>query len=69
MNTANDDLLTTTEVALITRAPASTLRYWRHIGTGPRSFKLGRKVVYRRDDVAAWILHGEQATVVGEIAG
>ena len=69
MSTANDDLLTTAEVALITRAPASTLRYWRYIGTGPRSFKLGRHVLYRRDDVAAWIRHCEQTTVVGEIAG
>ena len=29
-----DDLLTTAEVALIMRSPVSTLRYWRHLGTG-----------------------------------
>lgn len=33
-----------------------TLRYWRHIGTGPKSFKLGaRKVVYKKSDVVAWL--------------
>jgi hypothetical protein len=46
-----DDLLTTAEVAQIMRSPVSTLRYWRHLGTGPHSFRLGRRVVYRRADV------------------
>jgi predicted DNA-binding transcriptional regulator AlpA len=50
-----EDLLTTAEVALITRSPASTLRYWRHLGSGPYSFRLGRRVVYRRADVTAWL--------------
>jgi predicted DNA-binding transcriptional regulator AlpA len=50
-----DDLLTTAEVALIMRSPVSTLRYWRHLGTGPHSFRLGRRVVYRRADVTAWL--------------
>jgi predicted DNA-binding transcriptional regulator AlpA len=64
--TDTTDLLTTGEVAVITRAPASTLRYWRHVGTGPRSFRLGRLVVYRRDDVLNWIQHCEQTTTVGD---
>ena len=40
-------LLTITEAASIVRAPVATLRYWRHLGTGPRSFRLGRRVLYR----------------------
>jgi predicted DNA-binding transcriptional regulator AlpA len=52
---ADEDLLTTAEVATITRAPASSVRYWRHIGEGPQSFRLGKRVVYRRGDVLAWI--------------
>jgi len=56
-----EDLLTTPEVALITRAPLSTLRYWRHIGVGPYSFKLGRRVVYRRGDVTLWLHEQELA--------
>jgi len=58
---ASDDLLTTAEVAAITRTPASTLRYWRHIRTGPRSFRVGRRVVYRRSTVERWLV--EQETV------
>ena len=50
-----EELLTTAEVATITRAPESTLRYWRHVGTGPHSFRLGGRVVYRRADVTAWL--------------
>jgi predicted DNA-binding transcriptional regulator AlpA len=33
----------------------STLRYWRHIGYGPKSFKLGNRVVYKLEDVEQWI--------------
>jgi excisionase family DNA binding protein len=49
------ELLTITEAAEILRAPVATLRYWRHLGTGPRSFRLGRRVLYRRDDLHTWI--------------
>ncbi len=49
------DLLTITEAAAVVRAPVATLRYWRHLGTGPRSFRLGRRVMYARDDVQSWI--------------
>ena len=55
MTTPEHDLLTITETADLVRAPVATLRYWRHRGTGPRSFRLGRRVLYRRDDVDAWI--------------
>ena len=47
--------LTITEAADLLRAPVATLRYWRHLGTGPRSFRLGRRVLYRTDDLHAWI--------------
>lgn len=47
--------LTTDEVAELLRSPAETLRYWRHLGKGPRSFKIGRRVLYDEADVMAWI--------------
>lgn len=51
-----DKLLTVSEVAEMTRLSAATLRYFRHEGTkGPKSAKLGRRVVYRESDVLAWI--------------
>jgi hypothetical protein len=51
----DDDLLTMAEVAAIVRAPVATLRYWRHLGTGPHSFKVGRGVRYWRSDVMTWL--------------
>src|SRR4051812_17145592 len=48
-------LLTITEAADVLRAPVATLRYWRHLGTGPTSFRIGRRVLYRRADLRTWI--------------
>jgi DNA-binding transcriptional MerR regulator len=50
-----DELLTITEAADLLRSPVATLRYWRHLGTGPRSFKIGRHVLYRKGDLYDWI--------------
>ena len=61
------ELLTITEAAELLRAPVATLRYWRHLGTGPRSFRLGRRVLYRRDELTAWI--GAQHDRGGSPAG
>lgn len=55
------ELLTTAEVAAQTRTPPATLRYWRHCGEGPASFRLGRRVVYRLDVVERWITEQEAA--------
>jgi excisionase family DNA binding protein len=49
------ELLTITEVADVLRTPVATLRYWRHVGTGPASFRIGRHVLYRRADLEGWI--------------
>ena len=43
------------EVATGYRIPVPTLRYWAQRGEGPRSFKLGRRRLYKREDVEAWI--------------
>jgi predicted DNA-binding transcriptional regulator AlpA len=56
----DDDLLTMAEVAAIVRAPVATLRYWRHLGTGPHSFRVGRGVRYWRTDVRAWLEHQQR---------
>ncbi|WP_205741124.1 helix-turn-helix domain-containing protein [Haloactinopolyspora alba] len=47
--------MTTNELAEMLRTSPETCRYWRHRGTGPRSFKVGRRVLYDRADVEAWI--------------
>jgi predicted DNA-binding transcriptional regulator AlpA len=52
----DQDILTLAEVAEMTRTNPATLRYWRSVGVGgPESFKLGRRVMYRRADVEKWL--------------
>lgn len=48
-----------------TGIPASTWRYWVLTGTGPKSFKMGRRRVWKRSDVLAWIAAQEAATGTG----
>ena len=48
-------LVTTRELADQLGVPISTVRFWRGRGEGPPGFKLGRRVVYRTNDVARWI--------------
>lgn len=52
--------LTTQEVAETLRTSAETVRYWRHIGKGPRSFKVGRRVLYATEDVERFIAEARQ---------
>ena len=47
--------MTTAEVAETVRTPVETVRYWRHINKGPKSFKVGRRVLYAIEDVEAWL--------------
>lgn len=50
-----EELCTLGEVADLLRVSPATLRYWRYEHTGPRSFRIGRHVRYRRTDVLTWI--------------
>lgn len=51
-----DPILTTLETAKLLNTPVGTLRWWRHVGSGPKGFRLGaRKVMYRRSDVLGWL--------------
>lgn len=47
--------LVTAEVAEVCRTSAETVRYWRHVGKGPKSFRVGRRVLYAAEDVEAWL--------------
>ncbi len=47
--------LITEEVAELLRTSAETVRYWRHIGKGPASFKAGRRVLYAAEDVESFV--------------
>ena len=35
--------------------PVATLYQWRHLGTGPRAYRLGKHLRYRQADVEAWL--------------
>ena len=48
-----EEYLTTSEVAALLKTPPETVRYWRHIRTGPESFKVGRRVLYPKSAVEA----------------
>jgi DNA-binding transcriptional MerR regulator len=58
-------LLGTKEVSEWLGIPEETLRYWRHIGSGPASFKLGGRVVYERDACERWLEAQRAATLRG----
>lgn len=46
-----DRYFTTKELAERYRTPQSTIRYWRHVGYGPKGVKVGRKVLYPESEV------------------
>lgn len=49
------DLLTLEEVAKMLRKSPAQIRWMRHVGTGPKSAKVGGRVLFRRADVIAWV--------------
>lgn len=59
------DLLNIAEVSELTGVPVATLRYWRHTGTGPRSFRIGKRIAYKREDVETWLARQYATTAVG----
>lgn len=63
-----NEFLTTRQVSELTGIPEASLRYFRHCGTGPASFALGRRVVYRRSELVKWIEAQEAATTRGGVA-
>jgi DNA-binding transcriptional MerR regulator len=45
---------TPAEVAARYRVSPATLRYWRHVGKGPRGVKIGRRYLYDDRDLAQY---------------
>ncbi|MDQ3381636.1 MAG: helix-turn-helix domain-containing protein [Actinomycetota bacterium] len=50
-----EPLMSPDEVAVYLNVPRATLQLWRAKGRGPRAFKVGRHVRYRREDVLRWL--------------
>lgn len=57
-----DEFWQAKQCAAATGTPEATWRYWAHIGQGPVSFKLGRRRVWRKSVVMAWIAAQEART-------
>jgi excisionase family DNA binding protein len=59
MGQQSAELLTEQETAALLRCSVPTLRRWRRLGTGPAFIKSGRKVLYRRTTLDAWLSERE----------
>jgi hypothetical protein len=68
MTNAVSEFETANDLESRTGTPAATWRYWAHIGSGPPSFKLGRRRVWRRSVVDAWLLEQEQKAAARGVA-
>lgn len=55
------EMLTVGDLAKLFQKSEATIRYWRHTGYGPKGTKFGRRVLFRRADVDAWIAAQEAA--------
>ena len=54
MSPQSSQILLVPDVAQRLRIEESTLRWWRHVGKGPRSFKIGRRIAYYLSDIEAY---------------
>lgn len=45
---------TAKQVADVSGVPESTLAYWRTLGIGPRFTKIGRRVMYPREEIVSY---------------
>lgn len=61
-------LLRLEEISERTGVPVATLRYYRHRGEGPPTFRLGRRVVGYVDEVDSWVLEQRQKSINGGVA-
>ena len=49
------DIVSADEVARRLDVPKSTLYGWRYKGVGPRSYRVGKHLLYRWTEVLAWL--------------
>jgi excisionase family DNA binding protein len=54
---ADERLMTIADLSMMLGVPIDTLNGWRHRGDGPRGYRVGRHVRYRRSSVEVWLEH------------
>jgi prophage regulatory protein len=65
--TVECEFFSSTDLEKLTGTKASTWRYWASIGTGPASWKIGRRRVWKKSIVLAWLAEQETATTRGGV--
>jgi prophage regulatory protein len=58
----DSEYLDSQDLEYLTGTKASTWRYWAMLGEGPVSFKLGRRRVWKKASVLAWLAEQERAS-------
>lgn len=61
------EIPTVPEVSDATGIPEATLRWYRSVGKGPKCFRVGRRIRYRKSDVIAWFAAQESASARGGV--
>ena len=67
-NIADSPFLNTQDLAVLLKTTTNAVHILRHRGRGPKGFRRGRNVLYRRTDVEAWLRAQEDADVLGQRA-
>ncbi|MBN7412669.1 helix-turn-helix transcriptional regulator [Mycobacteroides abscessus] len=62
-----NEYLSAPDLERMTGTPTATWRYWAHVGKGPASFKLGRRRVWKRAVVLAWLEAQESVAAGGAV--
>lgn len=63
---AGDELLVTMDVASLLAVSPETIQHWRHVGLGPKWFRVGSSAVrYRRSAVDRWLAEQEAHAETG----
>jgi excisionase family DNA binding protein len=62
------DLMSVPEVAAYLGVPTSTIHFWRGRKQGPPAVKVGRRLMFRANDVAAWLDNRAAASLVTDRA-
>lgn len=65
---ADSPFLNTQDLADLLKTTKNAVHILRHRGRGPKGFRRGRNVLYRRTDVEAWLQAQEDADVLGQRA-
>lgn len=51
-----EELLTPRDLVAMTKSTDATVRWWRHMGIGPKYIKLTERTIrYRKSDVDKWL--------------